>query len=152
LSIWLGSKLDPTSSHRTGLGAVPGTEISSAETGRRKPAEHLAETDSETLRKRESPEFRARTAILLAKVQTRGLGGGDSRARNEDPPASHRTGLRFSGERKFSMQRQERKIPLFSHLKRIQRLPESPERPHCGGKNAKTTHRVRYLKTGWWRQ
>jgi hypothetical protein len=33
------------------------------------------------------------------------LGGGNSRARTEDPPTSHRTGLRFSRERKFSLRR-----------------------------------------------
>jgi hypothetical protein len=59
---------DPPPSHRTGLRPAPGTEISSAETGRQKPAHHLAETDSETRRKRESPDSRARTARLLAKL------------------------------------------------------------------------------------
>jgi hypothetical protein len=39
---------DPPPSHRTGLRPAPGTEISSAETGRQTPAHHLAETDSET--------------------------------------------------------------------------------------------------------
>ena len=42
---------DPPSSHRTGLRPAPGTEISSAEIGRQKPAHHLAETDLETRRK-----------------------------------------------------------------------------------------------------
>ena len=59
---------DPPPSHRTGLRLAPGTEISSAETGRQKPAHHLADTVSETRRKRESPDSRARTARLLAKV------------------------------------------------------------------------------------
>jgi hypothetical protein len=47
---------------------APGTEISYAETGRQKPAHHLAETASETCGKRESPHFRAITARRLAKV------------------------------------------------------------------------------------
>ena len=59
---------DPPPSHRTGLRPAPGTEISNAETGRRKPAHHLAETESETRRERESPHFRAISARRLAKV------------------------------------------------------------------------------------
>ncbi len=35
---------------------------------RQEPARHLAETDSETRRKRESRDSRARTARLLAKL------------------------------------------------------------------------------------
>ena len=46
---------DPPPSHRTSLRPTPGTEISNAETGRRKPVHHLAETESETRRERESP-------------------------------------------------------------------------------------------------
>src|SRR5712664_3553450 len=59
---------DPPPSHRTGLRPAPGTELSNAETGRRKPAHHLAETESETRRERESPHFRAISARRLAKV------------------------------------------------------------------------------------
>jgi hypothetical protein len=59
---------DPPPSHRTGLRPAPGTEISYAETGRQKPAHHLAETESETRRERESPHFRAISARRLAKV------------------------------------------------------------------------------------
>jgi hypothetical protein len=47
---------------------APGTEISNAETGLQKPAHHLAETDSETRGKRESPHFRAINARRLEKV------------------------------------------------------------------------------------
>jgi hypothetical protein len=71
----------PTTQSSNRSPPAPGTEISSPETGRQKPAQQLAETNSETHRKRESPDSRARTARLLEKVQTLRLGGGCIRVR-----------------------------------------------------------------------
>jgi hypothetical protein len=81
----LRSNWGPTNQSPNWSPPAPGTEISSAETGRQKPTQQLAVTNSETGRKRESPDFRARTARLLAKVQTLRLGGGRTRARTWDP-------------------------------------------------------------------
>jgi hypothetical protein len=88
----VGLKLVTTQSSNRSPPA-PGTEISNAETGLQKSALHLAETDLETLRKRESPHFRGPTGRLARTI--RFAKGGWWRMQSSE------TGLQ-SGNREFS--------------------------------------------------
>jgi hypothetical protein len=81
------------------------------------------------------------------------LSGGNSRARPEDPPTSHRTGLRFRRERKCSLRRHDPKSG--SPLGRDQygdyekRAKARRTRRYCEGTQP---NQVRALETGWWRR
>jgi hypothetical protein len=60
---------DPPRSRRTRLRLAPRTEISNAETDPQKSALHLAETDLETIRKRESPHSRGPSRHLAGTIR-----------------------------------------------------------------------------------
>src|SRR5258707_4157931 len=62
------------------------------------------------------------------------LDGGGSRAQTEDPPPSHRTGLRHpSGERNFSMQRRRDQIRLFVLQRLTRRQGKTQKSPLVAG-------------------
>jgi hypothetical protein len=126
-------KLGPTtqSSNRSPL--ERGTEIFDAETNSQTGPSATETPPAETHAGAKSPHSSAINAKRLMKVSTRGLGGGDSRARTDDPALSHQTSLRISEERKFSMQRRELKIGHFPLRRRMWRLSKVGKSPHSAG-------------------